>query len=398
MLEPILRVVEEALPALRGAETLVSTAHGTEGGTRKFSFHVKYPGFKLSTHEARARFGKRLASLSLGPLVDSSVYSANHLMRLLGSAKRGSARVLVPRGAGPEHEPSVEEVVQHMWCYVPDGAVELHLGEQEGDDAAAPAKRPRRSSAAHAAGNLAPELAAALHRVVASAPPPLRLRPAFQSTVALDDATLVVTCGYDGGSYVCPCGDEHDSNSARLHVRRSDGAVAFNCFHGAGGAKFRDIGTVPRRLLPPQTHTGVVAWYADALRRAGLTPVWFDGAPVKRLERYDAYYKDARFVDADGSCPVCGAEHVRYVVCTHVKQRGAATVRTCILTWAAADDAAKRCLVQPNAQTDVPWVRRAYPDAEPWQLDELSKCRNFGTPLTPLQPLLVEAADATAAA
>jgi hypothetical protein len=40
---------------------------------------------------------------------------------------------------------------------------------------------------------------------------------------------------------------------------------------------------------------------------------------VERLARYDAYYRDARFVDADGPCPVCGAEHGRYVACTHVK-------------------------------------------------------------------------------
>jgi hypothetical protein len=328
------------------------------------------------------------------------VFSANHLMRMLGSAKQGSTRVLVPRGAGPEHEPSVEEVVQHMWCSVPPEAMELPLDdEQDGApgplDGAAPAKRPRRSAAAQkAAGKLAPELEAALREMVAMAPPPLRMRPVLQSTV-MDDNTLVVTCAYEGGSYVCPCGDEHDSNSARLHVRRSDGAVTFNCFHGGTG-KFHIIGTVPRRLLPPQALTGVVAWYADALHRVSLTPVWFDDARVERLAGYDAYYRDAQFVDADGPCPVCGAEHVRYVVCTNVKQRGAGMVRTFILTW-AVNDAAKACLVQPNTQTDLAWVRRAHPDAAPWQLDELSKCRNFGTPITPLEEVPPIAADAAAA-
>ena len=397
MLEPILRALEEALPALRGAATLVSTAHGPDDGDYKYSFHVKYPGFKLSTQEARTRFGKRLKALE--PLVDASVYSANHLMRLLGSAKRGSTRALVPRGAGPDHEPSVEEVVQHMWCFVPPEAVELPLDDEQDDaagpsDGAAPAKRPKQSAGAQkAAGKLPPELEAALLEVVATAPPPLRMRPVFQST-ANDDGTIIVTCAYAGGSYVCPGGDAHESNSARLHVKRSDGAVTFNCFH-RGTGKFRVIGTVPRRLLPPQALTGVAAWYVDALRRVGLKPLWFDDARVERLARYAANYQDARFVDAEGPCPVCGAEHERYVVCTHVKRRGAGTVRTCILTW-AVNDAAKTCLVQPNAQTDLAWVRRAYPDAEPWQLDELAKCCNFGTPVTPLEEVPPVAADATA--
>ncbi len=386
MLEPILRALEEALPALRGAKTLESTAHGLEDGKYKFSFHVKYPGFKLSTQEARTRFGKRLKTMGLEPLVDTSVYSANHLMRLMGSAKQGSTRVLVPRGAGPDHEPSVEEVVQHMWCFVPPDAVELPLDDEQDDapgpsDGAAPAKRPKQSAAPKAAGKMAPELEAMLRKVVATAPPPLRMRPVFQST-AMNDTTLVVTCAYEG-SYVCPCGDAHESNSAKLHVKRSDGAVTFNCFH-RGTGKFCIIGTVPRRLLPPQALTGVAAWYADALRRVGLKPLWFDDARVERLARYDAYYQDARFVDAEGPCPVCGAEHERYVVCTHVKQRGAGMVRTCILTWAVSD-AAKTCLVQPNAQIDLAWVRRAHPDAEAWQLDELSTCRRFGTPVSPLE-------------
>jgi hypothetical protein len=398
MLEPILRALEEALPALRGAATLVSTAHGPDDGKYKYSFHVKYPGFKLPTQEARTRFGKRLKALE--PLVDASVYSANHLMRMLGSAKRGSTRVLVPRGAGPEHEPSVEEVVQHMWCFVPPDTLELPLDDEQDDapgpsDGAVPAKRPKRSAGAQkAAGKLAPELEAALLEVVATAPPPLRMRPVFQST-AMDDAEITVTCDYAGGSYVCPCGDEHDSNSARLRIKRSDGAVTFNCFH-RGTGKFHAIGAVPRRLLPPQALTGVAAWYADVLRRVGLTPLWFDDARVERMARYDAFYRDARFVDAEGPCPVCGAEHGRYVVCTHVKRRGAGMVRTCILTW-AVNDAAKTCLVQPDVQSDLAWVRRTHPDAEPWQLDELSKCLKFGMPLTPLEEVPpVAAAGATA--
>jgi hypothetical protein len=43
--------------------------------------------------------------------------------------------------------------------------------------------------------------------------------------------------------------------------------------------------------------------------------------------------------------------------------------------------------VQPDAPCDVPWLRLAYPDAEPWQLDELSKCRRFDTPVSPLEAM-----------
>ena len=218
----------------------------------------------------------------------------------------------------------------------------------------------------------------------------------FHQSTDIDDARMIVTCDYEGGSYVCPCGDEHDSNSARLHIKRSDGAVAFNCFH-RGTGKFHAIGVVPRRVLPPQVLTGAAVWYAEAMRRVGLMPLWFDDTPVERLARYDAFYRDARFVDADGPCPVCGVEHGRYVVCTHVKQRGARMVRTCILTW-AKNDAAKTCLVQPNVQHDLAWVRRAFSEAQPLQLDELSKCRNFGMPLTLLEEVPSAAADVAAAA
>jgi hypothetical protein len=251
LLQQIVSSIVAALPQLSGTPPLVAASH--DAG-RKISYHIKFSHVMLPTMHHRDQF-RHILSIKLAnliPVIDPSVYYKNKNMRMLWSYKLTDLdRLLLPHRVEASSPVDLEAVKQHMWCYVPPGAVPFDTApyacelEKFCPSAAVSVSRHHTgspgSSCSRKRGREATDGAddswvEAVRRVMRLWKPPSRtcsLSNSIDLPVTIKNRSLHGPGGelyfHTSGERTCPYGRSHTSNNFVVNVS-NEGWACLHCF------------------------------------------------------------------------------------------------------------------------------------------------------------------------